>query len=131
MPGVPDWTMCSSMRGRCIMRSADRVEPEEESVCEGVEPAQASSTASAGSARRIFMARNPCLAREQSQAAELARRPRANASARRVLHRDALPDLQLARAAAGQVVESLEPVDRRGELRCDGPQRVARLDDVS
>src|SRR6267378_8297126 len=53
MPAVSDGMRCSSIRGRSTMRPA---RPSEEPVCEGVEPAQARSPASAGTARNVFMA---------------------------------------------------------------------------
>src|SRR6266702_1010796 len=74
MLAVSDGIRCSSLRGRSIFKSA--VEPGEEPVCEGVDPAQASGKASVETARNVFMAAHP---RSDACPPQRARRPQ-NAS---------------------------------------------------
>src|SRR5437764_5074953 len=48
----------------------------------------------------------------------------------RLADRDGLADLQRPRAPAAEAVQLAKLVHRRGELRGDGPERVARLDRI-
>src|SRR5438874_11868414 len=123
MPGVLEEIMCSSIcTGFSRMRSADLAPAAVPLVCDAEELAQPTAKTKREAARTVFMAVHPDATARPPARREL----RSKKSAFGVLHREALPDLQLARTTTGEVVEPLQALDRGGEARRDGPEGVAR-----